>query len=69
MLNDNYIHDYYVKQMHVIKKWAFNLGAVYLALFIIVDQYRYTGISLQQAMYARFFYMLIPMVIIIGSFL
>ncbi len=68
MLNDNYSHDYYAKQMHVIKKWALNLGAVYLALFIIVDLYRYSGISLQQALYARVVFMLIPMVVVLAVF-
>lgn len=68
MLGDNNSHDYYAKQMHVIKKWALNLAAIYLVMFLVVDYYRYTGVSLQQAMIARFYFMVIPMVVVLAVF-
>ncbi len=68
MLNDQYSHDYYAKQIHVIKAWALNLGAVYLVLFIVVDFYRYSGPSLDQALVARVLYMLIPFCVVISCF-
>ena len=68
MLGDDNSHDYYAEQMHVIKKWALNLGAIYLVLFCVVDYYRYTGASLEQAMIARFIFMVIPMIVVLGIF-
>ncbi|MGJ8662528.1 MAG: GGDEF domain-containing protein [Marinicella sp.] len=68
MLSENYNHDYYANQIHLIKKWALNLAAIYLVLFIVVDFYRYSGDSLQQALNARFFFMLVPMMAVLLIF-
>lgn len=68
MGENTFTHDYLAEQVELIKKWALNLGTIYLCLFIFADWYRYTGLNLQHALTIRFLYMLLPMSVLLVLF-
>ncbi len=64
-LNDE---GYYFGQLYEIKKWALNLGAIYLVFFTVLDAIRYADDSFGHAMYVRMVFMLLPFSVLMFFF-
>ncbi len=59
---------YYFAQINEIKKWALNLGVIYLIFFTVLDVFRYSDDSLDEVMFVRTVFMLLPFSVLMFFF-
>lgn len=64
-VNKTFNPKYYFEQIHEIRWWALLFGAFSLLVFFYLDTLRFTGDSLNQAIFARIFYQLLPLLLFI----